>query len=104
MKRNGKEKRKEPWTVLSILGVAAAGVAAVAAGTFFVLSMIGDIAGQDQTAAADDDDAPARPGRMMKGPGAGGAIINRARFEEDPQSFFRTGREKGTAAAVKAFK
>jgi len=103
MERNGKEKsEEEPWTGRRIL--AAAGAVAVAAGAFFVLSRNGDSAGRDETAAADDDDPPARPGRMMKGPGTGGQIISRDRFNADAQTFFSTGRQKGTTAAVDAFK
>ena len=104
MERNGKEKsEEEPWNGCRILG-ATAGAVAVAAGAFFVLSRIGDSTGQDQMAAADDDDPSARPRRTMKGPGTGSESISRDRFEADPKAFFKTGRQKGTMAAVDAFK
>ncbi|CAO2142354.1 unnamed protein product [Urochloa humidicola] len=91
MERNEKEKSEGPWAGRRILGVAAAGAVAVAAGAFFMLSRMGEE--QEQT-----------EGRTMKGPDTGGERISRDKFEADPKNYFRTNRQKGPKAAVEAFK
>ncbi|TKW01711.1 hypothetical protein SEVIR_8G196766v4 [Setaria viridis] len=93
MERNQKEKSEEPWVGRRILGVAFAGVVAVAAGAFVMLSRNGDGAEQEQTA-----------GRTMKGPDTSGERISRDKFEEDPKTYFKTCRQKGPKAAVDDFK
>ncbi|CAO2146642.1 unnamed protein product [Urochloa humidicola] len=93
MERNEKEKSKEPWAGRRILGVAAAGAVAVAAGAFFMLSRMGEGVDQEQT-----------EGRKMKGPDTGGETISRDKFEADPKNYFKTSRQKGPKAAVEAFK
>lgn len=101
MKRNEvkeKEKTDKPSTGRRILG--AAFVAAAAAGTFFLLSAIGESSGDpDKTA---DDDSPTT--RTMKAPGFGGKVmISRDKFEDNPKGFFRASR-KGDEEDVGAFK
>jgi hypothetical protein len=97
-----KEKSKKPWVGRLILGVAAAGAVAVAAGAFLLLSSVGDSsADKDDEQAADD--TTARPRKTMKGPGSGGEHISRDKFEEDTANYFRTGRQKGPKAAVDEF-
>ncbi|CAO2149690.1 unnamed protein product [Urochloa humidicola] len=93
MERNEKEKSEEPWAGRRILGVAAAGTVAVAAGAIFMLSRMGEAADQDHA-----------EGRMMKGPDTGGERISRDKFEADPKNYFKTNRQKGPKAAVEAFK
>ncbi|CAN6372967.1 unnamed protein product [Urochloa humidicola] len=93
MERNEKEKSEEPWAGSRILGVAAAGAVAVAAGAIFMLSRMGEAADQDHA-----------EGRMMKGPDTGGERISRDKFEADPKNYFKTNRQKGPKAAVEAFK
>ncbi|CAN6363397.1 unnamed protein product [Urochloa humidicola] len=89
MERNEKEKSEEPWAGRRILGIAAAGAVAVAASAYFMLSRGGDNAEQEQP-----------EGRRMKG----GESISRDKFETDPKNYFRTNRQKGSRAAVDAFK
>ncbi|CAN6381757.1 unnamed protein product [Urochloa humidicola] len=93
MERNEKEKSEEPWAGRRILGIAAAGAVAVAASAYFMLSRGGDNAEQEQP-----------EGRRMKGPDTGGESISRDKFETDPKNYFRTNRQKGSRAAVDAFK
>ncbi|KAG0530592.1 hypothetical protein BDA96_05G199800 [Sorghum bicolor] len=101
-KKQQKEKSEEPWVGRRILGVAAAGAVAVAAGAFFLLSSVGD-SSADKGDQAEDDTA-ARPMRKtMKGPGSGGELISRDKFNEDAANYFRTGRQKGSKAAVDEF-
>ena len=104
-KKQEKEKSKEPWVGRRILGVAAAGavaVAAVAAGAFFLLSSVGDSSADKDD--QEEDDTAARPMRKtMKGPGSGGELISRDKFNEDAANYFRTGRQKGSKAAVDEF-
>ncbi|CAD6253179.1 unnamed protein product [Miscanthus lutarioriparius] len=96
MEKKEKEKSEEPWVGRRILGIAAAGAVAVAAGAFLLLSSVGD----DEQAA---DDTTARPRKTMKGPGSGGEHISRDKFEKDAANYFRTGRQKGPKAAVDEF-
>jgi hypothetical protein len=101
MEKKEKEKRKKSWVGRLILGVAAAGAVAVAAGAFLVLSSVGDSSTDMDDQAADD--TTARPRKTMKGPGSGGEHISREKFEKDAANYFRTGRQKGSKAAVDDF-
>nr|CAB3480291.1 unnamed protein product [Digitaria exilis] len=89
-RKNEEEKTKKPWVGRRFLGVAAAaGAVAVAVGAFFVLSRLGDSAEEDQT--ADDPPAP-----TLKGPGAGGKMINRNNFERGPGGVLQDQSPEGT--------
>lgn len=103
MERNEKEKSsEEPSVGRRILGVAAAGAVAVAAGAFFLLSAVGDNSA-DKDHAAEDTLAPPQSRKTMKAPGSGGENIFRDRFEDDPKNYFKTRRQKGPKAAVDDF-